>query len=136
MGCNAQHIKLDKVERSRDLWNDGVWVPKSLLHVMEPYFPDNGWTSASQMKAMNEFLVLLHLRAWLLLYLSNCLYLKPWVFSLLLFRFSPPSHPGQVGEWLCGAELLPGVKPLHIDSSGNHSVNPDLSCMTENEYEL
>ena len=54
-------------------------------------------------EVLNEFLGLLCLCAWLLLYLLNCLYLNPWVFSLLCFQFSPPSHWGEVSEQLCGA---------------------------------
>ena len=69
---------------------------------MEPCFPGDGWTPAYQWELVNEFLVWLCLRAQLLLYLLNCLYLNPWVFSLLLFWLSPPSHCEGVSKWLCG----------------------------------
>lgn len=39
----------------------------------------------------SSFIVLLWLCAQLLLCIINCLYLNSWVFSLLLFQFSPPS---------------------------------------------
>ena len=80
---------------------------------MEPCFPGDGWTPACPREVVTEFLVLLCLCAWLLLYLLNCLYLNPQVLSLSLFRFSPPSHCRGVSEWLCGAELPAGVKPRH-----------------------
>ena len=80
---------------------------------MGPYFPGDGWTPACRWEVVNEFLVLLCLHAWLLLYLLTCLYLNPRVFSLFLCRFSPPSHQGGVSERLCGASLPAGVKLQH-----------------------
>ena len=71
---------------------------------MEPCFPGDGWTPACRWEVVNEFLVLFCLHAWLLLYLLNCLYLNPRVFSLLPFWFSPPSHRG--GEWASSCVVL------------------------------
>lgn len=48
--------------------------------------------------------------AQLLLSLGSCLYPNTWVFSLLLFQFSPGP------EWLCGTQWLAGFKPQHISS--------------------
>ena len=86
-----------------DIWSDGICLPKSPLRVTEPCFPGDGWAPACRWEVVNEFLVLLCLRAQLFLYLLNCLYLSPRVFSLLLFRFSPPSQQGGMSEWVCGA---------------------------------
>ena len=86
--------KLGKKKEWGDVQSDGVCLPKSPLRVMEPCFPGDGCTPACRWEVGNEFLVLLCLHVWLLLYLLNCLYLNPRVFSLLLFRFSPPSHWG------------------------------------------
>ena len=58
---------------------------------MEPCSPGGGRTPACPQEVVNGFLVLLCLLARLLLYLLNCLYLNPPVFSLLLFHLSPPS---------------------------------------------
>ena len=97
--CHAQHIKLGEEEGSGG--GHSEWCRLSItlpLCMMEPCFPGDGWTSAWQWKVVNEFLVLLCLRPWLLLYLLNCLYLNPRVFSLLLFWPSPPPHRGR-SEW-------------------------------------
>ena len=54
---------------------------------------------------MNEFLVLLCMPVRLFLYLLNCVYLNPRVYSLLPFRFSPPSQQvgsEQVAAWWLG----------------------------------
>lgn len=64
---------------------------------------------------MNESLTLFCLCVQLWLYLLNCLYLDPSVVSLLPFCFSPPSHWEGASERLCGAELLPGLKPQHLE---------------------
>ena len=96
--CSA--IKAGEEEGSEEhVCSDGVYLPKSLSHMIKPCFPGGGWTSACQWEAVNEFVILL------LLCLLNCLYLSPQVSSLLPFQFFPPSH--------CGAELPAGVKPQH-----------------------
>lgn len=63
---------------------------------MRPSFPGDGWTPACPWQVRNEFLGLLCLPVQLLLYLLNCLYLNPWVFS-------PSSTEGGLSEQLCGA---------------------------------
>ena len=51
-----------------------------------------GWPNTClRWELVNEFLGLLCLRVWLLLHLLSCLYIRPRVFSLLLFQFSLPS---------------------------------------------
>ena len=80
---------------------------------MEPCFPGDGWIPACWWGAVNEFLILPCLSEQLLLYLLNCLYLNPWVFSLSPFRFSPSSHQWGVSERLSCAWLPDGVKPEH-----------------------
>jgi len=47
----------------------------------------------------------------LLLYLLNCIYLKPWVFPVLLLQFSSPSHCRGERNRQCWTELCTGVKP-------------------------
>ena len=89
--CHAQHIKLGGRRRKGETFGVVVFVFPSNLRVMEPCFPGDGWTPVCRWEAVNEFLVLLCLRAQLLLSLLNCLYLSPWVFLLLPFWFSP--HP-------------------------------------------
>jgi len=39
---------------------------------------------------------------------------RPQVFSLLVFRFSPPSHLGGVSKQLADAQLPAGVKPRQL----------------------
>lgn len=76
---------------------------------MKPCFPRNGWTSAFQLEVVHKFLVLLYLWVQLLLYLLNCLYLIPWVFSRSSFRFSPQSCLGRVSKQLWDASCLLGL---------------------------
>ena len=71
--------------------NHYTWWSPAFLEVAE-HLPADG------KRRMNSLLCLC---VQLLLYL-NCLYLNLWVFSLLLFQFSPPSHWGWVSERLCG----------------------------------
>lgn len=54
-----------------------------------------------------------------LLYLLNCDYLKPWVFTLLLFFFwsSPSSYWQGVSEQLHGVYLPAGVIPRPVDTA-------------------
>lgn len=61
-------------------WNDAVSLSKSLLHMMGPRFPGDGWTPACPWEAVNWFLVLLCLCKWLLFSLFNSFYLNPWAF--------------------------------------------------------
>jgi len=93
---------------------------------MEPCSPGDGSTIARRWEAVNGFPGLFCLCVWLLPYLLNCFYLKPPVFSLLPFLFSPPSHRGGASERLSGAQLPAGVKPRHplmmqISAHQNHS---------------
>ena len=83
---------------------------------MEPCFSGDGWTPACWWEVVNEFLALLCLHMWLLLYLLNCLYLNPCVFSLLLFWFSPPSHWG--GERASSCVVLRCRLGLNHDKKG------------------
>ena len=91
---------------------------------MEPCFPGDGWTPACRWEVVNEFLVLLCLRAQLLFYLLNCLYLNPRVFSLLVFWFSP-SHLG--GEWVSGYVVL--SCRLGLNHEPRHSACAELICL-------
>lgn len=57
---------------------------------------------------------MLCLCAWLLLYLLNCLYLNPWMVSILSLWFFPPFHVGG-SEQADGLTWLPiGIKPWHL----------------------
>lgn len=81
----------------------------------EPCFPGDGWAPACLWEVGNGLHGLLWWLLWLSLYLLNCLYLKTWVFSLLLCWLSSFILKwGEVTEWLCGAAMPAGVKPwLH-----------------------
>ena len=96
--CHAQQQKLREEGGRGFIRSDGFCLPKLLLRAMEPCFPGDGWTLPCWWEVVNQFLVWLCLCTWLLLYLLNCLYLKPQVFSLLPFKFCPPSHLGG-SEW-------------------------------------
>ena len=99
---------------------------------MEPCFPGDGWARACQWEVVNKFLVLLCLCAHLFLYLLNCLYPNPQVFSLLSFWFSPPSHRGEVSKWMSGAQLTAEVKPWHF-SNRFLTYFASLSCQFANQ---
>lgn len=73
-----------------------ICQPEQLLHVMDPFFSNDGLTSACRWEGMSEFLILLCLLAQIFLYLSNCDYLNPWFFSLSFFE--SPLHC-TAGEW-------------------------------------
>lgn len=71
-----------------DLWSDGIFVPKSLLHVIDLCFTGGDWKPTCPWEVVNQFLVLFCfalLACTSLFSLSNCLYLNAWVFSLLFF---------------------------------------------------
>ena len=108
--CHVQHIKLGDEEGSKGLLE---WWPLSSQVTVTCDVPGAGWTPACWCEVANEFLVLLCVHEWLLLYLLNCLYLNPLVFSLLPLQFSPPSHLREVSEQLHGAQLQAGVKPWY-----------------------
>lgn len=91
-----------------------IVLPSLPLQVMESCFPGDGWIPTCTWKAVKEFFTLLCLCAQLFLYLWDCIYLKPRVFSVLISWFSPPSHPRGVSKCLCGAQLLDGVKSWHV----------------------
>lgn len=65
-------------EGREDIWSFSVCLRKQPLRVKKLWFPRNVFFPC--------------LPAWLSLYLSNCYYLIPQVFSLLPFSFSPPLH--------------------------------------------
>lgn len=71
-------------------------LPSTLATVrLSPQFlsSDHRKPSLEGTSKRSEFLLLLCLHGWLLLYLLNCLCLNnQWVFSVLLFRFSLPHH--------------------------------------------
>lgn len=108
--CSA-HKTRGRRRKGDDIHSDGICLPKSLLSVIQPCFPEDGWTSACQWEAVNESLLLLCLHAWLLLHLFNCLYLSLWIFSILLFPSPPVFLCVGEGKWMCGAEMLVGAKP-------------------------
>lgn len=60
-------------------------------------------------KVMNQILFFALMMCKNFAFIFNCLNLKPWVFSLLLFRFPPSSCCRAVSEWHM-AELLARVK--------------------------
>lgn len=86
--------------------------------VMDPCSPVDGWKPACQWEVVSGFLALLYLCTWLLLSLSNCLYLHPWVFLLLSFRFTSTSHQDWVSEQRCVAELPAEVETRQALNEG------------------
>jgi len=87
--------------------NHYAWRSPALLEVAEHLPADGDYA--------NEFLGLLYLHTWILLYLLNHLYLNPWVFLFLLIQLSPPFQRGGRGSTcLSGARLPAGVKPQEL----------------------
>lgn len=87
------------------IWEHVEWCDSSsqvTVILMEPFFSGDGWTPGCPWEGVNEFLDLLCLCTWLLLYLLNCHYLNSQVLSLLSFWFSPPSWHRRCGEWASG----------------------------------
>lgn len=78
-------------------------------YVMEPCLLSYGWTPACTWGG-NEFLLLLCLH----IYLLNCYYLCPGVFSSLPIWFSPPSHGEQWERGCVGFSCWLG---LHHDTA-------------------
>lgn len=80
-------------------------LPTWSLHMIEHWFPGYDWTIRR-----SEWIPCFALLTcvWFFLF-SIQLYLNPQMFSLLPFPFSPLSQ--KKSEWLCGAELMSGVKP-------------------------
>lgn len=75
-----------------DIQSDGVYLPNSVLHVVEPCLPGDDWTLACTLEEENEFLglfVYIHGFCFIIkLYLS-----KPINFlTIKLLIFSPESH--------------------------------------------
>lgn len=86
------------------------------------------WLNASLLwEVTNGFMVWFCLYTHLLLCLVNCPYLSPWVLTLSPLRFSPPSHPGTVSKWLCGAELPGRAKPQHKQTNSWY-LSSNLYC--------
>lgn len=111
---HAQNITtVGKQKEWENVQSHSNCLPKLPLHVMESSFPGDGWIPTCTWEAVKEFFILLCLYEQFLLYLWNCLYQKPQVFSVLLSWFSPTSHPRGVNEWLSGAQLPSGFKPWH-----------------------
>lgn len=92
---------------------------KSLLCVMGPCSPGDGWILVCPWETVTKFLVLLSSCTWFLLFLLNCLYLTPWV---LLFWFSTQFCNGVVGEQLPRAWLMAGVTPQHRENKSTHQL--------------
>lgn len=88
MWHHAQQIKLKGRRRKGDVQSDGICLAKSLLHVRGP----------APLRVAEQLLV--HGKWWIsslfcllmcvaFAHLLTCLYLNPWVFSLLPFLFFP-----------------------------------------------
>lgn len=82
-----------------------------------------------------NYFFLFHIYSQLLLYLLNCIYIPTHKFSQFYPSNSLP-HPAEwgVNEWLCGAELLAGVKPWHIRTATS-LVNNSL-LLPRNKLEI
>lgn len=115
----------------QDLWGREQYT----FRVVTFIFPRNHymWCALLSWKRLNTCLpigsnewicclVLLYLHMWLLLYLVNCLYLSPCIFTLLPFEFSPPSYLERVNKQLCGVQLPAGVKTHHLHHEENLKV--------------
>lgn len=90
---HVQHITWEKKKKGREIRSDNVCLPKSPLYVMEPWFPEDGWTPACSGEGVNEFVFWLCMSMQLLLYLLKILSLNPQVF--LLLPFIPPRENEQ-----------------------------------------
>lgn len=44
---HAQRLIQKKEEVKGDIWSDDICLPKSALHVVDPWFPGGGWTFVS-----------------------------------------------------------------------------------------
>lgn len=81
-----------------------VCFPQKSLNIMELCFSGNGWTLYFWCKEIIKSFISLCLCAHILLYLLSYLYLNPWIFLLLLFQFSPPSHGVSEQMAACGLD--------------------------------
>lgn len=106
---HVQHKRQVKEGRRRK--HSKLWCLS--FHDPSSCFPGDRWISAWQQEAVNEFLVLPDLHARPLLSLLRCLYVNPWVFSLLAFWFSPPFTQG---KWVSGCEGLSCRLRLNCDN--------------------
>lgn len=93
-----QHIKWEK--KKENVWRAGFFFFLSqVIFTRDGVLFPWGWLNSCQAMKGWEWIILLCLHIWLLLYLLNCLYLNPELplFSLLPFQLSPPC---QWREWV------------------------------------
>lgn len=102
--------------RKRRVFGEMVFVFPSTVCVRGRCLPGNGWTPARPWQKENEFLVVICSCAQFLLYLLNCLYLKPRVFHLC-FSDSLSSPAGWEWASSCGAWCWLG---LNHDTTTDH----------------
>lgn len=73
-------------EGGKDIWSDGFCLPKKLLLKFSPAFLELAeYLCAARKYQEKKHFIFLLLQMWLLLYVLDCLYLNPRVFSLLSF---------------------------------------------------
>lgn len=94
-----------------DIWSDGIFLPESLLHVMDPCFPGHRWTLTCWWELVHEFLILFACPAFPLpfkLFLSQS---TSFLIFTILILFSIPLQV--LSESFCGVKLLARIKPWH-----------------------
>lgn len=113
---------LPRGRKSGIVWVMVLCLPKLLLHGMEPGFCFTCLTMES-----GEWIpCLLCLHLHLLLYLLNCLYLKPWVFLILFLWFSPSSHQRKMSKQMYGA-WLPVVLKYSNNSKNIYKITYSIN---------
>lgn len=109
----AQHIKLWEEGGGREYQEWHFCLPKTSLCV-ETWFSWRWLSIFLHMEVVNKYLVSLCSHVWLLLFLLNCPYLKPWVFSHFYPSNSVPHPTGS--EWMSICVELSFHLGLNLDT--------------------
>lgn len=103
---HAQHTKLGKKEEGADVQNDGICLLKSPITHNEALLSWGWLYTCLSMETSLEWMFCFDL----VVHALKCLYLYPWVFSLLFFQSYSLSHGG-MSKQLYGAGRPSRVKP-------------------------
>lgn len=85
-----------KEEAEQYFQSDSICRPKSLLHVIETWFPEDGWTPAWPWEAVNKVYFVFFAHEAFVLHIK--LYLNPWAFTFVLVILFPIPL-WEVGVW-------------------------------------